>query len=317
MGGREKGKRKAMNEFPTKVLVATDGSEDAALAIRAATDLSDRAGSELHVVHAWRRPTFLGYSLAETDEGFYAREEAERLLEEQAEQIRAAGGNVAGSHLREGRPVEQIAGLVGELDIGLVVIGSRGLGMINRLIVGSVSEGVVQLAHCPTLVVRGGEEAWPPSKLVVGDDGSEEAKRAGELAASMGKVLGAWVLLIRIYPSVPVFKARRVVHVRASREVLSRGKKALQRRAVELESLLGTRPETRILSGDAAAVIQEVAEGSGEPALVVVGRRGLGDVRYPALGGVSADVVRAVAGPVLIVPSALELRAPVKKHESG
>jgi nucleotide-binding universal stress UspA family protein len=37
-----------------KVLVAVDGSEDSALAVRAAADLSDRTGAKLHVVHAWR-----------------------------------------------------------------------------------------------------------------------------------------------------------------------------------------------------------------------------------------------------------------------
>ncbi len=292
-----------MSDFPSRILVATDGSEDAALAAQVATDLSTRAGSELHVIHAWRRSTFLGYSLLEADESYYAREEARRLLEEQAEQIRAAGGTIAGSHLREGRPAEEIAELAGELGVGLVVIGSRGLGPVKRLVMGSVSEGVVDLAPCPTLVVRGGEEVWPPSRLIVGDDGSEEARRAGELAAGIGRLFGARVLLVRVYPSVPVFKARRIVHVRASRELLKKGEESLERRAAELESVLGTRPDIRVASGDAAAVIQEMAESSGEPTLVAVGRRGLGSVRYSTLGGVSADVLRSVSVPVLIAPS--------------
>jgi nucleotide-binding universal stress UspA family protein len=291
-----------MSDFPTGILVATDGSNDAALAVRAAANLSARAGSELHVVHAWRRPTFLGYSPAGGVEGYYAPEGTERLLEGQAERARAAGGAVAGLHLREGRPAEEVTELAGELGVGLVVIGSRGLGPVKRLVMGSVSEGVVQIAPCPALVVRGEEGAWPPSRLIVGDDGSQEAERAGELAAGMGELLGARVLLLRVYPSVPVFKANRVVYMRASKEVLRRGKRALEGRAAKLESVLGTRPETRISSGDAAAVIQETAEGSGEPTLVAVGRRGLGDVRYSTLGGVSADVLRAAAGPVLIVP---------------
>lgn len=291
-----------MNRFPTKILVATDGSEGAALAIRAAIDLSSRTGSELHVIHVWRLTTFLGYYSLEAAGGSYA-EEAERLLEDQAVQIRAAGGTLAGSHLREGRPAEEITKLAEEFDVGLVVIGSRGLGPIKRLVMGSVSEGVVDLAACPTLVVRGGEEAWAPSRLVVGDDGSEEARRAGELAAGVGKLFGARALLVRVYPSVPVFKARRTVHVQASREILAKGAKALERRAAELESVLGKRPGIRVVSGDAAAVIQEAAEEGGEPTLVAIGSRGLGAVRYSTLGGVSADVFRSVAGPVLLTPS--------------
>src|SRR3712207_9160005 len=48
------GKERRVRRFPTKILLATDGSEDAGLALRAAVDLCARAGSELHVVHAWR-----------------------------------------------------------------------------------------------------------------------------------------------------------------------------------------------------------------------------------------------------------------------
>src|SRR3712207_8025711 len=48
------GKERRVRRFPKKILLATDGSEDAGLALRAAVDLRARAGSELHVVHAWR-----------------------------------------------------------------------------------------------------------------------------------------------------------------------------------------------------------------------------------------------------------------------
>ena len=42
-----------MSYFPTRILLATDGSEDAAVATRAAIDLANRSGSELHVMHAF------------------------------------------------------------------------------------------------------------------------------------------------------------------------------------------------------------------------------------------------------------------------
>src|SRR3712207_9215315 len=86
--------------------------------------------------------------------------------------------SVAGAHLRKGRPAEEIVALAEELDAGLVVLGSRGLGLVKRLVVGSVAEGVVSLAPCPVLVVRGGEAAWPPSRVVVGD--RSEERRVGK-----------------------------------------------------------------------------------------------------------------------------------------
>jgi nucleotide-binding universal stress UspA family protein len=229
--------------------------------------------------------------------------EARELLEEQAQRLRSAGGTVAGTHLKKGRPAEEIAYLAQELEADLVVVGSRGLGLVKRLVVGSVSERVVQLDPCPTLVVRGGEGSWPPSRVIVGDDASEEARRAGEVAAGIGTLFDARTLLVRVYPQVTVFKARRISHVRASKELLREGERSLERRAAELESVLGTRPEIRVVAGDAAAVIQEMAEEGGKPTLVAVGRRGLDAVGHFALGSVSSDVLRAVSGPVLIVPS--------------
>jgi nucleotide-binding universal stress UspA family protein len=80
--------------------------------------------------------------------------------------------------------------LAEELEADLVVMGGRGLGAVKRLVVGSVSEGVVSLAPSPVLVMRGGEGAWPPTRIVVGADLSEEARKASELAMSFTKRSG-------------------------------------------------------------------------------------------------------------------------------
>jgi nucleotide-binding universal stress UspA family protein len=147
-----------MTVFPTRVLLATDGSPDAALAANSAIELCERTGSELHVVHVGEYvPTFFAYTEEEPAE---LRHNAERLLEEQVERIRAAGGTVAGAHLRLGRPAEQIIDLSEELSMGVVVVGSRGQSALRRAVLGSVSEDVVRYAHCPVFVVRA-EETRP------------------------------------------------------------------------------------------------------------------------------------------------------------
>ncbi len=84
-----------------------------------------------------------------------ASEGNRELLDEQVKQIEEDGGSVAEAHLREGSPVREIIGLSEELGAGLiVVVGNRGLGGIQRLVLGSVSEAVVRYASCPVLVVR-------------------------------------------------------------------------------------------------------------------------------------------------------------------
>lgn len=259
----------------------------------------------MHVTHVWRDLRTATLPAASTDEYLWAYErEAGEFLEEQAEHLRSAGGTVAGAHLRKGRPADEIAGLAEELGADLVVIGSRGLGMVKRLVMGSVSEGVVSLAPCPILVMRGGEGAWPPGRLIVGDDFSSEAKRAGELAAAMGRLFEARVLLVWAYPATMV-RARRAPNVRRAEELLRRNDESLQERAAELEDVLGTLPETKVVTADPAAAIQEE---DGEGTLVAVGRRGLNAVKRFALGSVSTGVLRSVRGPVLIIPLAGESR---------
>jgi nucleotide-binding universal stress UspA family protein len=293
------------------VLLATDGSEDAALAARAAADLSDRARMRLHVVHVWQglRPATRPAAAA-IDPYPRVYEEWEReageLLEEQTERLRSAGSTVAGAHLRKGRPAEEIVVLAEELDTDLVVVGSRGLGAVKRLVVGSVAEGVVSFAPCPVLVMRGGEGAWPPSRIVVGDDPSEGAKEAGEVAVAMAAALGAGVSLERAYPVfLDISEAAKLAEDAALplQAALRRHELSLEERARELESELGHSLRIRVREGEAASVILEAAGEGGEPTLIAVGRRGLGRINRLRLGSVSADVLRSAAGPVLIVPA--------------
>lgn len=304
-----------MNALPEKILLATDGSEDATLAAQAAKDLSGSPGAELHVVHVWHDlgppslPTAAAGEYSQASEEW--EQEAEELLEEQAERLRSAGGTVAGVHLKKGRPPDEIAALAEELDAGLVVVGSRGLGTVKRLVMGSVSEGVVSLAPCPVLVMRGGEGAWPPTRLVVGADLSEEAKRASEFAVGYGHTLGVEVLLVLAYERRMV-TARGTQDPRADKEARrasNRAWEALSRLSAGLEAAPGSRPKTRAVLGDAAAVIQDAADEGEEPALVVVGRRGIGAVRRFVLGSVSSAVMRSVDGPVLVVPSSAEAQS--------
>ncbi len=149
-----------------KILLATDGSEEAELATRTAIELADSTGSELHVVYVEPLPDFM-----KSDAGTpgYDRELYEMIEDEARETLRkltwrvkAAGGSLTEAHLRMGVVAEEIVGLAGELEVGLVVVGSRGLGSIRRTLEGSVSESVFRRAHCPVMVVRAKDN--PPGR---------------------------------------------------------------------------------------------------------------------------------------------------------
>ena len=148
-----------MGVFPTTILLATDGSDEAKLATQAATELSRDTGSELHVVYVLPAPAqLIGHHLysQETRESVIAGAErdAEVFLKEQAEQIGANGGKVVETHFRSGDSDKEILRTAESLDVGVIVIGSRGLGALSRALMGSVSDSVVRHAHCPVFVVR-------------------------------------------------------------------------------------------------------------------------------------------------------------------
>lgn len=293
-----------MGDWPTRIVVGIEVSEDAALALQAAVDVSGKTGSELHVVHAWQAslpPGYTGRPLPTRYSKEYERE-ARDLLTSQVKRIEATGGTVTEAHLREGPAVGEILDLSEELGAGLIVVGRRGLSPLKSLFMGSVSEGLVRHATRPVLVVSGSERDWPPTRIVVGEDFSEEAEGAEKLAATLGKLFNAEGLLVLAYPEFPDIPQELAHHPDAPtvKEDLRWAGTALEEVSRELEGDLGWRPRTRVVVGNAAAVIVEAAAEGDELALIAVGSRGLGKMERLRLGSVSSDVLRAATGPVLV-----------------
>ena len=156
-----------MSIFPTKILLATDGSAEATLAAQTAVDVADKTNSELHVVYVGELD--YGYpSYDPTNDPSFAvpdfeymqqihenlEQEARKALDAEVERVKAAGGRVVEAHLSMGSPDAEIVKLAEDIGAGLIVLGSRGLGGIRRTLIGSVSDSVVRHAHCPVMVVR-------------------------------------------------------------------------------------------------------------------------------------------------------------------
>jgi nucleotide-binding universal stress UspA family protein len=275
-----------MNNFPTKILLATDGSEATERATEAAADLSTKSDSELHLVHVWHDVP------GPYRRGFVKRElklQGQEILDEQVRELENAGATVTKAYLREGRTTEEVVKLGDELEAGLLAVGSRGLRGMRRILLGSHSEDIANHAHRSVLVVRGGENDWPPAQIVVGDDFSEDARTAAELAANLGKLFGARMLLLHADPQLP----------QASGEAVEA---TLEDRAGELEDILQQRPQTRTVAGDPAEVLIEAAHEGEGPTLVAVGSQGQGPAEHPRLGSVSTKVIRAGLGAVLVCP---------------
>ena len=152
-----------MSIFPTKILLASDGSREAEQAARTAADLANSTHSELHLITVARGNPDPAYYTNDVVLRYETYEEAleavmgeaQRVLDEQAQKVEEAGGAVEEAHLKIGeRPDQAIIHLAEELGIGLIVMGSQGLGGVRRALMGSISDSVVRHAHCPVMIVR-------------------------------------------------------------------------------------------------------------------------------------------------------------------
>jgi nucleotide-binding universal stress UspA family protein len=145
-------------------LVAVDGSDASRNALAYATDLAERLGERLLVVHAvdpavvdmgGDEPSSFGETadrlVAEAVED--AEADAERVLDAAAEEAIAAGIDVE-TELLYGPPLQTIADVTDRSDIEALFVGHRGLSERYEGLVGSVAKGLVERSNVPVTVVR-------------------------------------------------------------------------------------------------------------------------------------------------------------------
>lgn len=147
-----------------ELLAAIDFSPVSKAVVEQASSLARAFSAELTLLHvAAPDPDFVGYSAGpETVREGRARElrTEHRELQEIAEGLRDAGIH-ARALLIQGPTVEKILAEASRLQVDAIVIGSHGHGALHRVLLGSVSEGVMRGASCPVLVVPAPDSSNP------------------------------------------------------------------------------------------------------------------------------------------------------------
>lgn len=146
-----------------KILVSTDGSENAKRAVEAACMLAKQNGSELLIVHiisealpAQYAPIGINEPVADYTSYFNSIEQkGKELVDTIVSDARKDSVNANGEVLRTiSSTVEAILEASDRHHANLIVVGTRGLGGFKKLLLGSVSGGIVAHANCSVLVVR-------------------------------------------------------------------------------------------------------------------------------------------------------------------
>jgi nucleotide-binding universal stress UspA family protein len=205
-------------------------------------------------------------------------------------------------------PIEAIIAEARRRRAGVIVVGSRGLGFARRLMLGSVSRGVIRRAGCPVLVVKGRRRRI--RRLVLATDGSPNASRAlGFLLARLAPPAGARVKVIRVLePVLPRAGALLPAPVRraviASATSLNAERATQARREVAGAAVLlkrvGWRARGVVREGvPLAEVLREATASRAD--LLVVGARGTGGLARLLLGSVAEGALDHSPVPVLLV----------------
>jgi nucleotide-binding universal stress UspA family protein len=295
-----------MSIFPTKILLATDGSREAELAAKSALGLGKHTGSELHVIHVLALP------LDTQDPSSFEPEVRRQLekrtrerLEELVGRIEAQGREVGASHLGVGRPDAEIIDQAEQIGAGLIVMGSRGVGPIRRALTGSVSDSVVRHAHCPVMVVRG-EAVVFPNKILLATDGSEEADLASSTAAELASGTGSELHVVYVEPASYVYEMAEWEASRADmRDELERAAKEMADSRLEEQlqkieeagtQIAGTHARVGFPNAQIVGLAGRLGAG-----LIVIGSRGHGPLKRALMGSVSDSVVRHASCPILVV----------------
>ena len=270
------------------ILIGTDGSETAAIALRKATALAKRCSAQLVIVSAHGT-------------GGVTKKQAPAILHD-ARQVARDKGVETATVMREGDPSEILLDVAAIRGADLIVLGNLGMGRATRFRLGGVPDQVAHSAPVDLLIVDTPKHPEREERadethrtILVGTDGSPTATEAARKAFELAEIIGAAVTLV--YVGDPIVGA------------------------IALEETVKGRPgeaevQTRVVEGDPAEKIIEVAR-SEEIDLILVGNKGMAGPRRFLLGSVPNNVAHSAPTDVLIAKTVGRTLEDIKPGHGG
>lgn len=276
-----------------RIIVGVDRSEGAAAALRWAARLALDAGAELVVAEAWQYPPLP--LLADAESYAPADEVDGRVTAALGDWVRSTCDVDVAVDLTalRGEGARALSAAAAGSSADLLVVGTRGLGGVDRRLLGSVSRRLSETAPCPVVVVpEGAGEA--AGSFVVGLDGTPDSNAAFDLAARLAASCSGEVVMIHcVAPIGDGLPGDALEQGREFGEQLLRARDAeLERRGVGHRAVLSFDPPRRALESIAA---EEAAR------LVLIGARGAGSMEKLLLGSVSTYLSTCAERPVAVV----------------
>ena len=279
------------------VVVGVDGSVASEAAVCWAARDAAMRNVPLTLVHMLKAfvPTFpqipmpSGVAVWQEDDGRQALEHAVKIAEDA---VKADREIAITSELKCSPPVPTLVDLSEEAE--MVVVGSNGRGAVGRVLLGSVSSGVVRSARCPVAVIRNEDASMPhpeQAPVLVGIDCSSASELATAIAFDEASRRGVDLRALHTWSDFAVFEGPWLDWKSEAERSLAEYLASWQERYpdVKVHRLIG-------FDVPARALIEE----SESAQLVVVGSHGRGALTGMLLGSVSNAVVHSVHTPVIV-----------------
>lgn len=282
------------------ILVGIDGSPESYAALRwaaGAAIVRRRPVTLMHVVP----PVVANWSIEAILADYQVQQEdhADNVIATAQQTLHAA---TQGTDEPEVRIERRYAGVLTELTTAsgqadLIVVGSRGLGAVGGLVLGSVSRNLLHHAQCPVIVVkdnmaRDTDRGLP---VLLGIDGSPASEAAIAFAFDEASRRGVGLIALHAWSDIAVFSMPGTdwhTHADQGREILG------QRLAGWQEQYPDVAIRRRIVCDKPA---RRLIDESRQSQLVVVGSRGRGGISGMLLGSVSTSVAESAPAPVAVI----------------
>ncbi|MCK7638199.1 universal stress protein [Corynebacterium pygosceleis] len=287
------------------VVVAVDGSEASKVAVRWAANTADKRGVPLRLAASYTMPQFLYAEGMVPPQSIFDELRAETM--EKVDEARAIAHELVpdlriGHVVAEGSPIDMLLEM--SPSVTMIVMGSRGLGGLSGMVMGSVSAAVVSHANCPVVVVRedsGVRDETRYGPVVVGVDGSGTSRKAIEYAFAEASARGAELIAVHTWMDM---------QVQTSLAGLSAAQEQWVTIEEEQEALLAERlagfaseypdvPVKRLVTRDRPVrALSDAAQGA---QLLVVGSHGRGGFKGMLLGSTSRALLQSAPCPMMVV----------------
>lgn len=292
------------------ILIATDGSEDAANALNFVLRFPFPHTSRMTVMTVVSDIPMLPEELEALDESQKQHlDRANRQLVEDAEELvrcesaRLHDDGWSGEALvRNGNPVNEILKVAKKIKADLIVLGSHGMGLAERFLLGSVSDRVLEYARCSVLIVKkkhgveGEAEIEPgtnaPYKIMLAYDTSDVTREALDLCASLPLEQDSEINVVNVMPLITAYRQDVRQHIN---EIWQQKKQIMQ---YELEktvaALQWATPNVKTQLREASNVSDEIlnaAEQAGSD-LIMFGCKDRGAIKNLLLGSITRHMAR-------------------------